>query len=175
MKKIFKGIAVLAAAATVGTGLAFATGCGGKDGKYIGSYSYVNYGHTYGVVVEVTVKNNIITRVEDVTFAREDSKDWVPVSAANPDYGWAQSSVDNWNTNEEWLLAQYEGWSVADILAINAYVKTGGEPYSEDKNGAAVESSLVISGATQGSIRVLLAVQDALGKTTEYGRVHSAK
>ena len=175
MKKIFKGLAVLAATATVGAGLAFATGCGGKNGKYIGSYSYVNYGHTYGVVVEVTVKNNIITRVEDVTFAREDSKDWVPVSAANPDYGWTESAVANWNTNEEWLLAQYEGWSVADVLALKAFVKTGGEPYSADLNTDVVDSSLVISGATQGSVRILLAVQDALGKTTEYGRVHSAK
>ena len=135
----------------------------------------MNYGHTYGVVVEVTVENNIITRVEDITLSNADSKDWVPVSAANPDYGWTDEAVANWNTNEEWLLAQYEGWSVADILALDAYVKTGGEPYSEDKNTDAVESSLVISGATQGSIRVLLAVQDALGKTTTYGRVHSAK
>ena len=175
MKKIFKGIAVLAATAAVGTGLAFATGCGGKDGKYIGKYSYVNYGHTYGVCVEVTVVNNIITRVEDITKSNPETKDWVSVSDANPAYGWSDEAVANWNTNEEWLLAQYEGWSVADVLDLRAYVKTGGEPYSEDKNVDAVESSLVISGATQGSVRVLLAVQDALGKTTEYGRVHSGK
>ena len=175
MKKIFKGIAVLAATAAVGTGVAMAAGCSGKEYTRVGSYSYVNYGHTYGVVVEVTVKNNIITRVEDITKSNEESKDWVPVSDPNPAYGWSEEAVANWNTNEEWLLAQYEGWSVADILALKAYVKTGGEPYSEDKNVDAVESSLVISGATQGSVRILLAVQDALGKTTEYGRVHSAK
>ena len=171
MKKIFKGIAVLAAVATVGSGLALATGCSGKEYKRIGKYSYVNYGHTYGVCVEVTVKNNIITRVEDITKSDEETKDWVSISSAG--YGWTDDDVTNWNTNEEWLLAQYEGWSVADILALNAYVKTGGEPYSEDKNVDVVENSLVISGATQGSVRVLLAVQNALGKTTEYGRVHS--
>lgn len=173
MKKIFKGLAVLAATAAVGTGLAFATGCGGKDGKYVGSYSYENYGHTYGIVVQVTVKNNIITRVEDITKSNEDTKDWVSISSAG--YGWEEEDVKNWNTNEEWLLAQYEGLSVADVLAIDAYVKTNGEPYSIDKNGALVtdDYELVISGATQGSVRVLLAVQDALGKTTEYGRVHS--
>ena len=34
---------------------------------------------------------------------------------------------------------------------------------------------LIITNATQGSARLLLAVQDALGKTTEIGRIEKAE
>ena len=169
MKKIFKGMAILAVTAAVGTGLALTTGCGGKDGEYIGSYHYANPwnpSQSYGIVVKVYVENNIITRVEDITKTREDSKDWIVVSE-----GWADKQI--WIDNEEYLLAQYEGMSVAEVLAIKAYTATNGQPYGQDKNADALDNSLVISQATQGSIRLLLAVQDALGQTYEYGRVQT--
>ena len=85
MKKIFKGIAVLAATAAIGTGVAFAAGCG-SDGVYEGSYSYTSWGQTYGMSVKVTVKNNIITKVEDTTA--ELHAEWHPVSP-----GWEDKYV----------------------------------------------------------------------------------
>lgn len=340
MKKIFKGIAVLAATAAIGTGVAFATGCGGSDGEYEGSYSYVNYGQTYGMSVKVTVKNNIITKVEDTTA--ELHADWHPVSPgwedyydgdtrsavytivtksgtqikedlgleevnrfrpnpctfnvevaadgtinsfaiatdgstsgygagvpasfqdgswfagkkaadileafggdisydvdgqaagnigsnelitgssqtsflylqvaafasanaaaavdgaevadlteyadvidlentsyevvegkipAAPDwYSWTNAQAEYWTTTKAYLLQQYEGWAVADVLAIKVYVKDSGEPYAikDDHNIARnpelEESGLLVTGATQGSGRLLLAIQDALSK-----------
>ena len=167
MKKIFKSMAILAATAAVGTGVGLATGCSaGTNGKYVGSYSYTNaYGATYGMMVEVTVENNIITKVEDVT-----PEGWVVVSDAMPEYGWSDSSVQNWKDNEAWLLQQYEGWEVSKVLEIKVFIKTTGEPYElKNANNVATNaqleaSKLLIGGATQGSGRLLLAVQNALSK-----------
>ena len=349
MKKIFKGIAVLAATAAIGTGLAFAAGCG-SDGVYEGSYSYDSWGQTYGMSVKVTVKNNIITKVEDTTAALH--ADWHPVSpgwedkyvadggdlspsavytivtkskddvkgalgtsvtwrpveftfkiavgetgvirsfeivnngsadgsgvpsetwanrmpesfldgswfvgktaedivtafggnigydtdraggnintgvgsnelvtsasqstciclqaaafaSANaatafsgkkistfteykdiidlakssvaieeatipsaPDwYKWTNAQAQYWKDTKAWLLQEYEGWTVADVLDIKVYVKDSGEPYSVkddhnvERNPELAESGLLVTGATQGSGRLLLAIQDAL-------------
>ena len=201
MKKIFKGIAVLAATAAVGTGVAFAAGCGGTDGEYIGHYCYANeYNAVYGMVVKVTVKNNIIEKVEDVTHTYGEGKaysctytpvviDWsaggpqrdehgawkrsgeaVTVyneawhAVSDPGSGWEASDKVNWLNKESWLLQQYEGWSVADILDIKVFYDENGEPYSQADNAAFTASGLVIANSTQGSGRLLLAVQDALKK-----------
>lgn len=238
MKKMFKGIAVLAATAAVGASVAFATGCNGTNGKYIGHYCYDNYGQVYGVVVEVTVENNIITKVEDVTASYKDDNgkgkishtfknpyangaettidntQWHTYSApweeyfANgyasgsiaiaddaaraayeadntklpqPDqcvswgapvsYSWFKSDTDKWNKGEAWLLQQYEGKSVADVLDMKVYIANNGEPYETGYNAEFGTSGLVISGATQGSGRIALAVQNALGKTVDIGWV----
>lgn len=228
MKKIFKGMAILAATAAVGTGVAFASGCGGTDGEYIGHYCYDNYGQVYGMVVKVTVKDNIITKVEDVTatykgddgkgkithtfmnYGKEvsiDNTQWHTVSApwseyfkkgyeagnititdpakkaawdndkklpdqsdcmaygAPVSYAWNDEDVDKWNKLEAWLLQQYEGKSVADVKDIKVFINAKGEPYETDYNADFAgfdEGALVITGATQGSGRVILAVQNAL-------------
>lgn len=175
MKKIFKGLAIAVAATATCAGVALATtGCSaGKNGTYYGEYHYVNYGHTYGMIVEVNVENNIITKITDITntdnsYAKEIQKDteWVVVSPANPSIDWSEDDVKKWNTYENWLLQQYVGWSVTDILDITVYYGSNGQPY-ETKGGYNAEllqSSLLISGATQGSGRLMLAVQDALTK-----------
>ena len=203
MKKIFKGIAVLAATAAVGTGLAFATGCGGSDGEYIGHYAYANeYNAVYGMVVKVTVKNNIIQKVEDVTHTYGEGKaysvtyvpfkmngwaperdentgEWVhegdPVTVYNSDWhtvsrpvnDWTEDDKLNWLNKESFLLQQYEGRSVDEILGIKVFTDENGEPYKLDFEGTKCnpefeESGLVLAGATQGSGRLLLAVQNAL-------------
>ena len=262
MKKIFKGIAVLAATAALGTGLAFGAGCGVAEETLIGEYHYIG-AHSdvpYGMVVEVTVKNNIITNIKDITnteaaksyqtykdvrdgkeaaeatyhsftvvspgwetyFASNMSASYVWILTkgaslgegyeadsyyyANLDedgnrdgtwtkwekgvlptpaqtnvysYGWTDANNSNWTSHESWLLQQYVGWSVADILDIDVYTNFGyaltadgrevdngskGEPYGVDYNGELKGSELLISGATQGSGRLLLAVQNALKK-----------
>lgn len=201
MKKIFKGIAVLAATAAIGTGVGLASGCTGVNGEYVGYYCYANeYNAVYGMVVNVTVKNNIIEKVEDVTHSygngeaysctytpveinwaaggpqRDEHNNWkrsgTPVEVFNKDWhsvsnaqgDWGESDKLNWLNKESWLLQQYEGWSVADILAIKVFYDENGEPYSQADNTDFAASGLVLSGATQGSGRLLIAVQNALKK-----------
>ena len=189
MKKVFKGIAILAATAAVGTGVAFAAGCNtGLNGTYHGEYHYTGaHGSVYGMVVEVTVKNNIITKVKNLTnsddsYAKEVQAGdrWTFVSPAMPNYGWTDDAVKNWTEHESWLMQQYEGRTVAEILDLKVYTDYGyksdgnggwiqdygtmGEPCKIDFNKGLEESGLLISGATQGSGRVALAIQDALNK-----------
>ncbi|MDE7439340.1 MAG: hypothetical protein K2N23_02385 [Clostridia bacterium] len=199
MKKLFKGIAILAATAAVGTGAAFVAGCGGTDGEYIGHYAYANeHNAAYGIVVKVTVKNNIIEKVEDVTHTYGDGKafsitfnevlieNWAPVrdehgnwkrtdtvqtvynadwhTVSAPGYGWSEESYEDWLNKESWLLQQYEGKSVAEVLAIKVFYDENGEPYSTKDNAEFATSGLVMTGATQGSGRLLKAVQNALSK-----------
>ena len=289
MKKIFKGLAVLAATAALGTGIAFSAGCGGTDGVYYGEYHYIG-AHSavpYGMVVEVTVKNNIITGIKDITntedehakslqtykdvidgkeaaeatyhsfttvstgwetyFGEQLVKGWLvltgdgikksdtyknsvedsdfeggydasayyihkldengnrttswvkwdkdlwakgkerlpePIETEVYSYGWYNSNQSKWENNESWLLQQYVGWSVSDIKDITVYTNFGywltagawgpnvggvdynskGEPYGVDYNAELKGSELLISGSTQGSGRLLLAVQNALKK-----------
>ena len=199
MKKIFKSIAILAATAAIGTGVAFAAGCGGSDGEYIGHYAYANeYNAAYGMVVKVTVEKNIIVNVEDVTHSYGDgeaysvtyvpvkidwaaggpqrdahgawlregdavtvyNKDWHSVS--DPTGDWSNDDKVNWLNKENWLLQQYIGKSVSEVLAIQVFYDENGEPYSQADNPNLASSGLVLSGATQGSGRLLLAVQNAL-------------
>lgn len=179
MKKTFKALSILGAATALTAGIAVAaSGCSnGYNGTYAGDYHYLSaQGTTYGIKVEVTVENNVITKVVDVTTADDN---YVVVSPAMPLYGWEASNVKNWSNHESWLLQQYVGWTVADVLDIKvftdtAYEKVGdgyqrvpgtkGEPYDVAWNAELQASGLVISGATVGSGRVLLAIQDALSK-----------
>ncbi|MDE5666924.1 MAG: hypothetical protein K2I29_01645 [Clostridia bacterium] len=258
MKKIFKGLSVLVATAALGAGIATATACNGGNGTFNGEYHYVNsYGQTYGIVVEVTVENNIIKKVTDVTntdnaYAKSvqvdadgNAKTWTTVSpgwetyfesgkgwllwtteSKNDDgtkvlenatlvdsegnaagdfeagaqyyrytdaegkvsytqfvkydgsvlpapaatgvysYSWTNADAAKWTNYENWLLQQYVGWSVADIIDIDVFYSSYGEPYStkDGYNAELLSSGLLISSSTQGSGRLLLAVQNALGK-----------
>lgn len=197
MKKVFKALSILVATTALSAGIAVAaTGCSsGYDGTYTGDYHYVGaHGGTYGMKVKVTVENNIITKVEDVTGdaytavstpweVYRESIGMSGVEEAPAWYNWTQSNADNWTNHENWLLQQYVGWSVADVLDIDVFTDTGyvegstagtyervpgtkGEPYATAGgwNAELQSSGLLITGATQGSGRLLLAVQDALSK-----------
>ncbi|MDE7082438.1 MAG: hypothetical protein K2O89_01880 [Clostridia bacterium] len=181
---------------------------------YIGGHSATPYGMVVEVEVNnniiVSVKN--ITNTEaskniqtykDVIDGKEAAEatyhQWTVVSPGwgeysqnigmggqpQPDwYGWSDNNSSNWTDHESWLLQQYVGWSVADVLAIEVYTDYGytlvttedgkigqasdknskGEPYGTSFNAGLNTSGLLISGATQGSGRLLLAVQDALKK-----------
>lgn len=205
MKKIFKALAITAAATAISVGIGVSAGCSaGYNGEYEGDYHYTNqYGATYGIKVKVTVENNIITKVEDVTDGAYTtvSKGWAyyyvdmynanwyggtPLGDVVPEfsdeaktkltkesqkaieaidhsetYGWDVKNANTWLNDEAWLLQKYEGMAVADVLAIKVFIKTTGEPYSSDKNNF---GELIITGSTQGSGRLLLAVQNALSK-----------
>ena len=115
MKKIFKALSILAASTALCAGVAMATGCSGYNGKYEGEYSYVSWGHTYGMSVEVTVENNIITKVVDTTAVKH--SDWVVVSnPPTPESPWNDEAKANWVNNEAWLLQKYEGLSVTEVI-----------------------------------------------------------
>lgn len=193
MKKVFKGLSILVASTALCAGIATASACsGGYNGTYYGEYHYQSAHGVYGVVVEVSVNNNVITKVKNITnteneYAVSVQKDaegnaqkWTYISSANPTYGWSDVKVANWNDNESWLLQQYEGKAVADILDLAVYTKYAyksdgngnmvpdidnpGEPYEKDHNAELLSSGLIITDATQGSGRVLIAVQNALKK-----------
>lgn len=167
MKKIFKALAILCASTALCAGIGIAAGCsGGKDGVYVGEYHYPNAWNPtathYGMKVRVTVKNNIITKVEDITKG-----EYVVVSS-----GWEDKAL--WTDKENMLLHKYEGASVADVLSIKVYVNENGQPHGIDDNAAM--SDYVITDATQGSGRLLLAVQNALGKKVDdYNRIEKAE
>lgn len=80
-------------------------------------------------------------------------------------YKWTNADAAKWTTYENWLLQQYVGKTAADVLDIDVYYSEYGEPYAtkDGYNANLLQSGLLISGSTQGSGRLLLAVQNALG------------
>lgn len=156
MKKLFKAFLLVAVVACCAVAVAFA-GCGDKTTgtTYEGEYHYNSNNNEYGFVVKVTVDGDKITKVENITGDK-----YVSCSAVNENLDWTQAKVDNWNNNLNALLKAYEGKTVAEIKAATGSIK-GVEDATENKLS---DSALVITDATQGSVRVLKAVQNALSK-----------
>ena len=163
MKKVTKLIAGVVLAASVAVTAGALVGCGGEAEKtYKGEYSYANAWtppEKYGVKVNVTVKDGKIVSVT----TEADTETFYNVSA-----GWSdkQTAIDGLPG----LLAKFEGKTVEDVLAIkvatddktdNAAHTVEGQPKTDDASKAAY-GDLLITGATQTSGRVILAVQDAL-------------
>lgn len=153
MKRLFKTFALSVIACALCACIAVA-GCGGSkayNGTYVGEYSYMSDETHYGIKVSVVVENDVIQSVTKL------ESDLVEVSPAIPDV-WSEQNVANWNDNLSGLLEKYKGKTVAEIKAIKVTVAADGLPTlsAEEFNG------LVISGATQSSGRLLLAVQNAL-------------
>ncbi len=156
MKKLFKAFLLVAVVACCAVAVAFA-GCGDKTTgtTYEGEYHYNSHNNEYGFVVKVTVDGDKITKVENITGDK-----YVSCSAVNENLDWTQAKVDNWNNNLNALLKAYEGKTVAEIKAATGSIN-GVEDATENKLS---DSALVITDATQGSVRVLKAVQNALSK-----------
>lgn len=156
MKKLFKTLALLVVTVALCIGVVAFAGCGGGDktynGTYVGEYSYTSSGTNYGIKVSVEVEDNVIKSVTKL------DSDYVEVTSAMPEYGWTEEKVTVWNNGLDNLLASYTGKTVAEIKAIKVTVKDSGEPSLTAENF----DGLVITGATVGSGRVLLAVQNAL-------------
>ena len=153
MKKIFK----FAAAACLAACAALAGGCA-KTTTYSGETSYVEYGTTYGIKVNVEVQGDKISKV---TVA---DSDYVSASPS----GWDSKP---WFDNLSTLLAAYRGKTVEEIL--NKKVATydtgaGNAPYAADEaEFIDFGDQFIITGATLGSARLMLAVQNALQKINE--------
>lgn len=151
MKKLVKVLALTALSAVVCLGVLVFAACG--NNALYGEYHYTAHGHEYGIAVNVTVEDGKITKVE-----KADS-DYVECSDVNDAYGWTAENVKNWNDNLASLLKAYEGKTVEEVKAATCSIK--GQDGEEDKIS---DSDLVIADATQGSARVLRAVQNALSK-----------
>ena len=144
MKKLFKALIVtLAISCCEACALAF-TACGSKSKVYTGEYSYTSHNTNYGVKVNVTVEEDVIKKVEIV------DSDYVVATPA----GWA--NLSKWEAGLDQLLKSYEGKTVSEIKAINVACTDKVPNKGQDCSGH------VIADATQGSGRLLLAIQDAL-------------
>ena len=140
------------------------SGCAWTTDMVSGEYHYANVwapeAPHYGVKVNVEVQTDKKgDRIRKVTIA---DSDYVQLSAENEEAGWTDDNRQVYLDGEQELLNAYRGMYVADVLAMKASTSSTGEP------SAVSDDSVVISGATQSSGRILLAVQDALCKFGGY-------
>jgi hypothetical protein len=160
MKKIFKTIAGITLAGTLVVGAGTLSACGSSDTTYNGQYNYANpYSSTspdYGIKVRVDVqsdsKGDRIKSVEIIDSV------YTEVSDSNTDYGWDNTV---WYNGLDTLLNNYRGKYISDVLAQTVSVNANGVPTS------LTDDEYLISGSTQGSGRLLLAVQNALADAAE--------
>ena len=156
MKKEFLAVALAAVSVcALSVGL---TACGGEEAKtYEGEYHYANAWDAtapdYGVKVKVTVTGDKIDKVEIV------KSDYTQLSAANDKAGWTEENRKNYTDNEQKLLDSFEGKTIDEVKAYTASIQ-GVSGATENKVTA--EGLSVITGATQSTARIILAVQDAL-------------
>ena len=149
MKKIYKVLAGVCLAGALCAGVFAITGCGWQTETVEGEYHYVNYGTDYGVKVNVEVQSDDKgDRIRSVTIVDSEYTQLSP--------SWDESKKQNYLSNEQSLLNSYRGMYVADVLAMKADTRANGEP------SGVSDDSVLISGATQSSGRLLLAVKDAL-------------
>lgn len=153
MKKFLSVMLVVALCLTCALAL---TACAQEEVK-AGEYSYANpYSATapkYGVKVNVTVKGDTIVKVElvDSDYVRTSSS-WV-VNANEGDLGYEATEAAYAD-----YLARFEGKKVADILALTVTTAENGTP------SAISSADYVLTGATQSSGRIVLAIQNAIAE-----------
>ncbi len=118
---------------------------------------------SYGCMVDVTVKGDVITAVKLYTDAE--------AAAADSTWGEAHRTTTSWQENQNagdlgyakaeaayaaWIEDTFVGKTVAEV---NAYVA------SATADGQSVTTAgVALAGATQSSARIIVAVQDALSK-----------
>lgn len=144
MRKLVKVISLAVAVAGCACAVALA-GCS-KTAKYSGDYHYATDYGTYGVKVSVEVEGDVIKSVKLV------DSDYIVASDS-----YATWDRNTWSNGADELLAKYEGKTVSEVLAITVSTAESGQPESGQALGG-----LKVTGSTQSSGRLLLAVQDAL-------------
>jgi len=144
--------AFILSAACVGGAAAF-SGCAQKQ-TVTGEMSYTQWGVNFGIKVNVEVQTDSKgDRIRKVTVAESD------LVSASPD-GWDSSK---WHDNLDKLLLAYRGEYVADVLAKEVLTKENGEPLTtQDEGFVNYGEEFIATGATLGSGRLLIAVQNAL-------------
>ncbi len=161
MKKLSK--VIVSSALTVAAISTCAFGACAQSGSYEGEYSNTKYGTEFGVKVEVVTEGDRIREVKIV------ESNYVTLSPESPNNGWGSAEVANWNDNLQTLLDGYRAKNIADVLALNVAVADDGDVLiTSDTGFVEYNESLIISGATQSSGRLLLAVQNALSQIDGY-------
>lgn len=153
MKKFIKIFAVGAMACALSFGTLAFSGCFTVK-SYTGEYGYVSWGTSYGVKVQVEVQSD--QKGERIRSVGIVESDYVEATDANQ---WEDRS--KWNDGLSDLLLSYRGRYLADVLVTDVVCDDGGAPVSVANDG------YVIAGATVGSGRLLLAVQNALKDAAE--------
>lgn len=152
MKKLGKFLVVGAVAAVACAAL---VGCGAQT--YSGEYKYTNttYNANYGIGVVVTVDGDTITKVElkDIDGYANVSTNWTADSMPGLKHDATVAALPEY-------VKKFEGKKVSDIKAITVAVNDFGEP--KTGTDAAGQGDYVLTGATQTSGRIILAIQDAL-------------
>lgn len=151
--KVFLCAAVAAFGISAGS---LVSGCI-KTRTVSGEMHYNSWGTEYGIKVDVVVQaDNKGDRIRKVTVAESDYAEASP--AMN---GWDPAV---WEENVQTLLNAYRGAYVDDLLALDV-AENGGIPLVKGNAGFVnFGDGYIITGATLGSARLLLAVQDALSK-----------
>lgn len=158
--RLFKAVAILTVAASCGAIGASLSGCA-KTEAVSGEMHYVQWGTDYGIKVNVEVQSDKKgDRIRKVTVA---DSEYVEASEARGNW-----DPQVWYNNRQTLLNAYRGQYVADILALE--VVTDGEvpEVKSDDGFVNYGDDLITTGATLGSGRLLIAVQNALAKVDGY-------
>lgn len=144
-----KKILVIALAVVMVLGVVAFAACD-KPQTVTGECSYENAwveGQYYGAKVDVTVKGGVITEVK---LYSDEETGWTRTTSSWEGFATTEAAY------EGWLNQNFVGKTVAEV---NAYVA------SATAEGQTVgEGTPVISGATQSSARIIVAVKDALSK-----------
>lgn len=119
-----------------------------------GEMHYSNYGTEYGIKVSVEVQGD---RIKSVKVVDSDY-----VEASEPMSGW---DPQVWESGLNELLSEYRGERVSEILEKQVVTDEKGEPLASDEaDFNDFGDDFMITGATLGSGRLLIAVQNALKK-----------
>ena len=133
------------------------TACGGTTGEYKYVNSYGDGSTYYGAKVTGKVKDGVITSVKvaaDTETMFNLSAGWT--SNYQPD-GEPTEGKKAWMEKGEAFAQSFVGMTVEEVLAITVTCKATGEPES-------ITGVDFVTGATQSSGRIILAIQDALSK-----------
>lgn len=153
MKKSTKVLTAIALSAACAFGASALSGCAEKQ-TVTGEMSYTQWSVTFGIKVNVEVQTDSKgDRIRKVTIADSD------LVSASPE-GWDSSK---WYDNLDNLLLAYRGEYVADVLAKEVLTSAEGAPLTtEDEGFLNYGEEFIATGATLGSGRLLMAVQNAL-------------
>ena len=158
--KVLKAVAVMLAAATCGATCASFAGCA-KTQSVSGEMHYAQWGTDYGIKVNVEVQSDKKgDRIRKVTVA---DSTYVEASDAMGDW-----DPKVWYDGRQTLLNAYRGKYVADILALEVVTNDGIPLVKENDGFINYGDNLITTGATLGSGRLLIAVQNALATLDGY-------
>ena len=153
-----KKLIVIALAVVMALSIVAFAACGGSE-TVEGEYSYDNTwtpGQKYGCKVTVTVKGGVITAIE----VAADTDTFFNLSA-----GWKDKAL--WEKDGQAMIDSFVGLTVEEVNKITVTKNTDASKGSLEQPAAitgAPASLKIVSGATQSSGRVILAVQNALSK-----------